>query len=185
MVNEARHEAPRVLGSLHSANGHGVVRVEERYEAGIEQVWSAITDPRRLADWYGHVEGDLRPGGTFRLHVHASGWGGGGRVVVCERPVRLVVTTRESNEADAQGGKKDVPPFDEVIEVSLTPAGDGTGVRIEAAGIPLDKVQFFGVGWQIHAEDLGGHLAGLARVDDKGRWDELLPAYREMATALG
>lgn len=63
MVNETRHEAPRVLGSLHSVNAHGVVRIEERYEAGIEQVWSAITDPRRLADWYGHVEGDLRPGG--------------------------------------------------------------------------------------------------------------------------
>lgn len=92
---------------------------------------------------------------------------------------------QESNEADAQGGKKDVPPLDEVIEVSLTPAGDGTRVTIQAAGIPLDKVQFFGVGWQVHAEDLGGHLAGQAPVDDKERWDELLPASQELAAALG
>ena len=51
----------RILGSLGSADGKGVVRIEDRFETDIEDVWSALTDPSRLARWYGEVEGDLRP----------------------------------------------------------------------------------------------------------------------------
>ncbi|HEY6537914.1 MAG TPA: SRPBCC domain-containing protein, partial [Candidatus Dormibacteraeota bacterium] len=53
----------QVLGSLRSAGGSGVVRIEERLDAGVEAVWSAISDPQRLAQWPGKMEGDLRPGG--------------------------------------------------------------------------------------------------------------------------
>ena len=59
----------RILGSLRSADGKGVVRIEDRYDTSVDDLWSALTDPGRLADWYGQVEGDLRPGGQFRLHV--------------------------------------------------------------------------------------------------------------------
>jgi uncharacterized protein YndB with AHSA1/START domain len=55
----------RILGSLRSADGAGVVRIEERYFTDIEDLWSALTDPRRVARWYGEVEGDRRPGGAF------------------------------------------------------------------------------------------------------------------------
>ncbi len=37
--------AARVTGSLRSAGGTGVVRIESRYEAAVPEVWSAITDP--------------------------------------------------------------------------------------------------------------------------------------------
>jgi uncharacterized protein YndB with AHSA1/START domain len=36
-------------------------------------VWSAITDPARLAGWWGAVEGDLQLGGEYRERVFASG----------------------------------------------------------------------------------------------------------------
>jgi uncharacterized protein YndB with AHSA1/START domain len=42
----------RILGSLRSADGTGVVRIEDRYDTGIDDLWSALTDPRRLARWY-------------------------------------------------------------------------------------------------------------------------------------
>jgi hypothetical protein len=29
--------------------------------------------------------------------------------------------------------------------------------------MPLDKIAFYGTGWQIHAENLAAHLAGLER----------------------
>ena len=57
----------RILGSLRSADGVGVVRIEDRYETDIDDLWSALTDPVRLARWHGEVSGDLRPGGEFRL----------------------------------------------------------------------------------------------------------------------
>jgi len=53
----------RILGSLRSADGKGIVRIEDRFDTGIDELWSALTDPRRLARWIGEVKGGLRPGG--------------------------------------------------------------------------------------------------------------------------
>jgi len=53
----------RLLGSLRSAAGKGIVRMEDRVGTDTGDLWSALTDPRRLARWIGEVEGDLRLGG--------------------------------------------------------------------------------------------------------------------------
>ena len=47
----------RLLGTLGIADGKGVVRVADRLDADIETVWSALTDPARLASWWGEVDG--------------------------------------------------------------------------------------------------------------------------------
>jgi hypothetical protein len=52
------------------------VRIEDRYDTDIDDLWSALTDPGRLASWYGQVEGDLRPGGEFRLYIESDDWDG-------------------------------------------------------------------------------------------------------------
>ena len=62
------HGSGRLLGSLRSADGKGVVRMEDRFDTDIDDLWSALTDPRRLARWIGDVEGDLRLGGEFHFH---------------------------------------------------------------------------------------------------------------------
>ena len=38
----------RILGSLRSADGVGVVRIEDRYDTDIDDLWSALSDP---PDW--------------------------------------------------------------------------------------------------------------------------------------
>src|SRR5215467_15063411 len=68
MTSNAR-PGTRILGSLRSAGGTGVVRVEDRYDTDIDDLWSALTEPGRLARWYGQVEGDLCPGGEFRANT--------------------------------------------------------------------------------------------------------------------
>jgi uncharacterized protein YndB with AHSA1/START domain len=83
---------PRILGSLRSAAGAGVVRIEDRYDTGIDDLWSALTEPDRLARWYGQVDGDLRPGGQFRLHVESADIDATGRVEECDPPRRLLIT---------------------------------------------------------------------------------------------
>jgi hypothetical protein len=35
----------RILGSLRSADGKGVVRMQDRFDTGIDDLWSALTDP--------------------------------------------------------------------------------------------------------------------------------------------
>ncbi len=182
MTSNARGD-DHILGSLRSAEGNGVVRIEDRYAADIDDLWLALTDPRRLARWYGQVEGDLGPGGEFRLSIESDGWDGTGRVEACEPRRRLRVATRESDESWRKG--HGAQPFDEAIEAMLTADGDQTILVIEVRGLPLDKIAFYGVGWQIHAENLAAHLAGRERGDAEARWDELLPAYLDLASSVG
>ena len=134
----------RILGSLRSADGKGVVRMEDRYDTDVADLWSAITEPARLARWYGQVEGDLRPGGQFRLHVESADIDAAGRVEACEPPRRLVVTTRETEESYLRG--QGVPPHDEAIEATLTADGGQTILVLEVRGMPLDKIAFYGAG---------------------------------------
>jgi uncharacterized protein YndB with AHSA1/START domain len=171
----------RILGSLRSADGTGVVRIEDRYDTEIDDLWSALTDPGRLARWFGEVEGDLRQGGEFRLHVYDAGMDTVGRVHACEPPRRLVVTNRETDESYRPGT---VPPFDEVIDATLTADGEQTVLVIEVRGMPLDKVEYYGTGWQIHAENLAVYLTGGEQGSTEARWGELVPRYQELAAAI-
>jgi uncharacterized protein YndB with AHSA1/START domain len=172
----------RILGDLRSADGAGVVRIEDRYDTNIEDLWTALTDPARLARWYGRVEGDLRPGGQFRTYIEANDIESTGRVDACEPPRRLQLTTRETDESYQRG--QGVPPYDAAIEVTLTAVGDRTDLTIQVRGMPLDKIAFYGAGWQIHAENLATYLAGREHGDTEARWDELIPPYQDLAAQL-
>jgi len=172
----------KTLGSLRSADGKGVVRIEDRYDTNIDDLWSALTDPGRLAGWYGQVEGDLRPGGELHLYLESDGWEGTGRVEACEPPRRLLVTTRESDESWRKG--RGAPPFDESIEATLSGDGDQTILVIEVRGLPLDAIAAYGAGWQIHAENLAAYLAGRAPIDGEARWNELVAPYQDLAAKV-
>src|SRR3954469_21506805 len=101
-------EGRRILGSLRSADGKGIARIEDRFDTDVDDLWSALTDPGRLPRWLGDGEGDLprgggalRLGGESRARFFASGWEGTGRVEACEPPHRLLVLTRDADEPDA------------------------------------------------------------------------------------
>jgi uncharacterized protein YndB with AHSA1/START domain len=163
----------RILGSLRSADGVGVVRIEERFVTGIHELWFALTDSERLAHWYGEVEGELRGGGEFRANVHASGWEGTGRVQACEPPRRFVVVSRDPDE-----------PHEDSTEVTLIGDGDHTILVVEQSGLPLDILWAYGAGLQIHVEDLAAYIVGRDRGDTKARFDELKPAYQDLAATI-
>jgi uncharacterized protein YndB with AHSA1/START domain len=159
----------RILGSLGSADGKGVVRMEDRFDTDIDDLWSALTDPLRLARWLGEVTGDLRLGGEYRFFFFASGSEGTGRVEACEPPRRLLLRHGL--------GQPDV----NVIEATLTADGDQTILIVEERGMPLDLLAAYGAGIQVHVEDLAAHIAGRDRCDADARWTELQPAYEELA----
>ena len=182
-MTSSAHGGTRILGILRSANGKGVVRIEDRFHTDIDDLWSALTEPARLARWYGQVEGDLRPGGEIRVYLEADDIESAGRVEACEPPRRLRVTTRETDESYRKG--QGVPPFDAVTEVTLTADGDQAILVIEVQGMPLDKIAFYGAGWQIHAENLAAYLAGREPGDIEARWGELVPPYRDLAASIG
>src|SRR6478752_4671902 len=128
----------RILGSLGSADGKGVVRIEDRFDTDIDDVWSALTDPARLAYWYGTVDGDLFVGGEYHARLFASGWEGTGRVEACEPRQRLQVRVTDAHEPDEQ-----------VIEATLTADGDQTIVVWEERGMPLGMISAYGAGVQL------------------------------------
>jgi len=167
----------RILGSLRSADGKGVVRMEDRFDTAIDDLWSALTDPRRLARWIGDVEGDLRLGGEFRFHFFASGSAGTGLVEACEPPRRLLLTICDANPQPGQ-------PDEEVIEATLAADNAQTILVWEERGMPLDLLAAYGAGVQIHVEDLAAYLAGRERVDAANRWDELQLAYQDLAANI-
>lgn len=154
----------------------GAVRVEDVYDAHIDDLWEACTEPERLARWLAQVSGELRLGGTVQL-TFTSTWTGAARVDVCEAPRHLLLTTEPGTDDEGQ------------LEAWLAAEGSGTRLVIEDRGIPVQELHFHGAGWQVHLEDLGRALStgASAHADGwsdqrpaqawKDRWTELTPAY--------
>jgi uncharacterized protein YndB with AHSA1/START domain len=173
MTNNASG-SPRLLGSLRSVGGKGVVRMEDRFDTDIDDLWSALTDPRRLAHWIGDVDGDLRLGGEYRFHFVSSGAEGKGRVEACDPPRRLLLAHGTDH------------PDVKAIEAILTADGNQTILIVEERGMPIDLLAAYGAGIQIHMEDLATHIAGgERRTDDDARWSALEPAYQDLPTNIG
>ncbi|BCY11397.1 SRPBCC family protein [Actinoplanes sp. L3-i22] len=164
-ANPGKH----LLGSLYRLpDGRGGVRVEDVYDTGIDDLWSAVTDPARLVNWIAEVTGDLTVGGAVKT-IFTSGWSGPGRIDVCEVPHRLLVTLAPGTDEET------------VIEAELFAEGERTRLVVEERGLPAEETFYHGAGWQAHLEDLAAHLAGQPAGPWKERWQELTPAYRELA----
>ena len=160
-----------VIGSLRLVDGKAAVRMEDRFATDAGDLWSALTDPGRLARWIARVDGDLRVGGEVRA-AFTSGWEGPGRIEVCEPPSRLVVRLSPGEEDET------------VIEARVLPEGSMTRLVVEERGLPLGEAAAHGGGWQAHIEDLAAHLAGRGPGDWRARWAEVTPAYRDQQARL-
>jgi uncharacterized protein YndB with AHSA1/START domain len=155
----------RILGTMSRIDERrGAVRVEDVYDTDIGDLWSAITQPDRLARWIAAVEGDFRVGGIVQARF-TSTWEGPGRIEVCEPPNRLLITMEPGTDDEA------------VIEAVLTSEGERTRLVVEERGLPIEPLYMHGAGWQAHLEDLRRYLAG-GQSNWKARWTELTPEYQ-------
>jgi hypothetical protein len=82
------------------------------------------------------------------------------------------VATKHHSQSDEQ-----------VIEAMLAADGDQTILVWEERGMPLHLLAPYGAGVQVHVEDLAAYLAGRERCDGEARWNELMPAYRDLAAS--
>jgi hypothetical protein len=69
-INAVRREVGRRL--LEAGEGR-TVTVSQTYEASIDDVWDACTNPERIRRWFLPISGDLRLHGRFELAGNASG----------------------------------------------------------------------------------------------------------------
>lgn len=165
----------RILGSLRSKDGEGIARMEERFDAGIDDLWSALTQPRRLAAWYGEVKGDLHVGGEF--HVRHAGGKRAGHVDACEPLQHLRVTLRDPEAKPGQ-------PEQVITETWLSSDGGQTVLVVETSGLPLPLLAAYGVGVQIHVENLADHISGREAGNEEERWEKLFPTYEALAAEV-
>ena len=162
-----------LLGTLRQIDDtRGAVRMEDVYDTDIDDLWEACTDPSRLARWIAEVSGDLRTSGAF-AGVFTSGADVEGRIEVCERPSRLVLTVWDRGDSAQES----------TIELALTEDGERTRLVVEERGIPLAQARSYGAGWQVHSEDLAAYVSGRERDEDPQRWKEAVEAYRDEPVA--
>jgi uncharacterized protein YndB with AHSA1/START domain len=172
-MSESGGQDIRVRGTLHSSGGLGVVRIEMVVPTPPVEVWAAVTRPERLAKWLGAVDGDLREGGSFHALLFPSEWDGAGRILECEPGRRWLVESAEPGHALSTN------------ELEVLPEGEGSSrVVFTQRGMPLPMIWAYGVGVQLHVENLAAHLAGRGPVDPDPFWEQLRPRYEELAAEL-
>ncbi len=172
----------REIASGRIAAGEGkMIRLRRAYDAPIDDVWDALTNPDRISRWFLPISGDYRLGGRYQFEGNA-----GGEIVACERPNRLRVTWVYGEVTD--------PADVSELEFRLAAAGDGsTTLELEhTAIVPEDRWAEYGpgavgVGWDGGLLGLSLHLRG-GLIEDPEAWqvsDEGRSFYKRSSEAWG
>jgi uncharacterized protein YndB with AHSA1/START domain len=160
-------------GQLRVEGDRRGVRFERRYEAAPAEVWSALTEPERMARWLAEAELDLRVGGPYTLRFSdEEGQTAEGEVLALEPERVLELTWKYPGEPDT------------VVRFELRPDGDGTLLVLDHRGLPPSAIAGYGAGWHSHLDSLDAHLAG-QETDWSARFAELGPTYEAEAKARG
>jgi uncharacterized protein YndB with AHSA1/START domain len=137
----------------------------------IEDVWSALTEPDRLARWIGVYEGERRPGGTGTFAMtqeEGEHTGSPTRVVECDPPRRLVV---EWVQEDSENWR---------VDLDLWTEGGRTWLRFTQEFAAEADVTDMALGWHWYLDKLDAELTGGEQAQATG-WDafvaEVGPAY--------
>jgi uncharacterized protein YndB with AHSA1/START domain len=155
----------REVGSGRIAAGEGrSIRLRRTYEAEIEDVWDALTNPERIGRWFLPISGDYRIGGRYQFEGNA-----GGEIVACERPHRLRATWVYGEAAS--------PSDISELELRLAPAGEGSTTLelAHTAIVPEDAWAMFGpgavgVGWDGGVLGLALYLRTGSTLEDPIAW---------------
>lgn len=137
-------------GRVHSGPDGQRLIIERSFPAPIGDVWASLTEPDRVAHWYGSIEGELQPGSTIMVTMSAEDGAPAEpmQILECEPPTRFLVETAGMGE-----------PWRLELELAES---DGITTMTFTHQLPdgLSAVDF-GPGWEFyadrHQETLGPH----------------------------
>lgn len=145
-----------------------VLTKEIRINAAPATVHTFLTDPQKLVRWMGHEATlDARPGGAIEINYNGFDIMRGEYVEVS--PTRVVMTW----------GWEDNPmlgPGQSTVTFELNPDGQGTLLRLQHTGLPIEMQPSFSEGW----DHFIGRLAVIAEDRDPGT-DAWAPREAELA----
>ena len=132
-----------------------MIERELRIDANPETVFEFFTNPEKMVRWKGRAATlDPRPGGVYRIEMNAETIVAGEYVEV-DPPHRVVFTW------GWEGGYASTPPGSSTVEITLTPDGDGTLVRLVHSGLPnAESVAAHADGWDMYLGRLSTAAAG-------------------------
>ena len=131
-----------------------VLEYETRIAASPETVFQFFTDPAKMVQWMGtDATLDPRPGGVCRIsptgHAVMSG-----EFLEVDPPRRLTFTWGWETELFA------TPPQSTLVEVSLTPEGNETLLRLVHRRLRPGAVAFHRAGWEHYLPRLAAAASG-------------------------
>ncbi|WP_370325106.1 SRPBCC family protein [Euzebya sp.] len=163
-------------GVLERTPTGGFIRFERRYPHPIEEVWDAITNPARLADWWVPFEADitldLRPGGKMVM----AGRGDDAPTMVWE--VLAVDPPRLLEHTHADEGSR--------MRWELEPAGEGCVLRVSHhvpdPAVAIERNYLVGLHTSLSA--LGPTLDGRRASWDREEFERLRVRYAARGLGL-
>ena len=164
-----------IWGTLTRADAGVDITLRHVYRTSVADLWSAVTEPDRLARWLGRVTGDLHEQGSYTLVFEEDddSQRASGVVLRCDAPRELVVTWAFPGEPDAG-----------TVRVGLEAVDGGTELTLTHRGLADRLAAGYGAGWQAHLEGLESHVDGPDGAPlpwDADRFDHLLTTYTALA----
>ena len=136
-------------------NANELVR-EIHIDAAPEDVFPYFVDAQRMVAWKAvRAELDARPGGRFRVDVTGDGDVALGTFLEIDPPRRVVFSWGWERPEAAFG------PGETVVEVTLTPAGEGTLLRLVHRGLPARAQRRSAEGWEHYLRRLALAASGV------------------------
>jgi len=130
----------------------------------VEDVWASITEPDRVAQWFGTWTGEAGPGRAVMLTMSFESGAEPEKVVIegCEPPRLLQL--RMSGGPDAWR-----------ISVELTPGLPGAGLRLTHHLTDPAVAASAGPGWEYYLDMLAAASQGATLPE----WDDYYPAQKD------
>ena len=153
------------------ADGRQRLEFRRSWPDPVDDVWSALTEPERVARWIGVYDGEREPGGTGTLKMAFEQGESAGepmRIVECDPPRRLVVEW--------------LGPAGWRIEVDLIPGNGRTELVFRQWFAPDVDVADFAGGWHWYLDKFDAEVGGGAPPAEwETFWAEVGPLYRGTA----
>ncbi len=154
---------------VEEADGTATLRYERIYPRPISSVWSAITQPERVADWLGQIELEPREGGRFSVRVGPNGQIPITGTVLTWRPPSILACSWAW-----PGGEGTV-----ITYVLSEEGADATRLVFTHTGLPKDQTPSVLPGWHLYLERLANVVEdGKPEADFSTRHAEVRVIYR-------
>ena len=158
-----------LLGTITRTGDVAAATFVRVYDTDAADLWTAVTDPDRLARWFAPVEGDLREGSRFTIHFDDNDVREC-RVTVCDEPRGYAWEWPHATHTS-------------LVAVAVEPVAEGTRLHLTHTRLAAGHAPEYAAGWEVYLRRLVELVAGREVPDTWAEdWSNARDGY---ATQLG